>query len=195
MSAQGSVSDKAAVLAQLERILSSAAFRQSKRCSGFFRHLVGRTLDGSAEEIKERTLGVEVFGRPAEYDNYSDPVVRMVASDIRKRIALYYHEPGRENEIRIELPLGSYVPVFLPPVLSQEEPDQDTESTSAAGAFSRVRSRWLLISLACVVLLAAGAVWWQPRGASGAFEQFWTPFLDGESPVVICLARALSPAT
>jgi len=195
MSSQRFVTDKAAVLDQLERMISSAAFYKSKRCSRFLRHLVERTLEGGADEIKERTLGVDVFGRPAEYDNNSDPVVRMVASDIRKRIALYYHEPGREQEIRIELPLGSYVPVFLPPQVEPAGSGGDADGMPASGRAAPFRWRLALVALACVGSLVAAAALWQPMARPDAFERFWGPFLDGESPVTICLARALSPYT
>lgn len=195
MSVQRSVTDKTAVRGQLERILSSAAFRKSKRCSRFFRHLVERTLEGSADEIKERTLGVDVFGRPAEYDNNSDPVVRMVASDLRKRIALYYHEPGREHELRIELPLGSYVPVFLPPPVAAEGLGRDADAHPPIGMNSIFRSRLAIVAITCVGLVVVLAAWWWPKSGPGAFEQFWEPFLDGGSPVTICIARALSPVT
>src|SRR5215469_10116942 len=101
---------------QLERIVSSPLLRNSKRYPSLLRHVVEQSLDGHAHDLKERTLGIEVFGRSPDYDTNIDPVVRISAAEIRKRIAQYYHEPGHEDEIRIELPLGSYVPEFrLPP--------------------------------------------------------------------------------
>ena len=78
--------------------------------------LVERSLHGHAEPLKERTLGVEVFGRAPDYDTNLDPVVRTTAVEIRKRIAQYYHEEGHQNEIRIDFPAGSYLPEFrMPP--------------------------------------------------------------------------------
>ena len=76
------------------------------------RHVVERTLQGQTSDLKERTLGIDVFGRSPDYDPAADPVVRVSAGEIRKRIAQYYHEPGHETEIRIDLPLGSYLPEF-----------------------------------------------------------------------------------
>ena len=69
----------------------------------------------TAEPLKERTLGVEVFGRAPDYDTNLDPVVRTTAVEIRKRIAQYYHEEGHQNEIRIDFPAGSYLPEFRMP--------------------------------------------------------------------------------
>lgn len=97
---------------QLARLLDSSLFRSSRRYPGLLQFIVDRKLDGQIEQLKERTLDVEVFGRRVEYDTNQDPIVRASAAEIRQRIAQYYHEPGHETELRIELPLGSYVPVF-----------------------------------------------------------------------------------
>src|SRR5271170_7812137 len=102
------------LLEQLERIVRSKHFRNSKRYPTFLRFVVEQTLAGKTEAVKERTLGVDVFARPSHYDTNEDPIVRVTAGEIRKRIAQYYQEPGHEEELRIYLPLGSYVPHFLP---------------------------------------------------------------------------------
>jgi hypothetical protein len=102
------------LLEQLERIVRSRHFRNSKRYPTFLRFVVEQTLAGKTEALKERTLGVDVFARPNNYDTNDDPVVRVTAGEIRKRLAQYYQEPGHEEELRIDLPLGSYVPHFLP---------------------------------------------------------------------------------
>ena len=102
------------VLKQLEQLVNSVHFRNSKRYPAMLRYLVEETLTGRADCLKERTLGIEVFGRPADYDTNADPVVRITAGEVRKRIAQYYQAPGHEHELRLELPLGSYIPHFLP---------------------------------------------------------------------------------
>lgn len=104
--------DKAAVLAQLELLLVHPLFFQSKRYPVLLRFVVEQTLDGNADQVKERSIGMEVFGRPPGYDANADPVVRVTAGEIRKRLAQYYYDPAHSDEIRIELPTGSYVPVF-----------------------------------------------------------------------------------
>ncbi len=100
---------------QLECLVNSIHFRNSKRYPAFLRFVVEQTLLGRTDCLKERTLGVEVFGRNADYDTNTDPVVRVTAGEIRKRIAQYYQSLDHEQELRIELPLGSYIPHFLPP--------------------------------------------------------------------------------
>src|SRR5262245_60389409 len=99
-----------AALAQLARILESPQFRSSKRCSLFLRYVVEKASERRLEGLKERTLGAEVFGRSPQYDTNQDPVVRTAAGEVRKRLAQYYLEPGHEDELRISLPAGSYVP-------------------------------------------------------------------------------------
>jgi len=107
--------DRASIEAQLVRILGNSLFKNSKRYPNLLRYAVERTLDGHPEELKERTLGVKVFGREPDYDTNLDPVVRTTAAEIRKRLAQYYQEPDHEFEPRIELPLGRMPPGFTGP--------------------------------------------------------------------------------
>ncbi|WP_263374470.1 hypothetical protein [Granulicella aggregans] len=100
---------------QLERVVSSTHFRNSKRYPALLRYLVQQSLLGRMDALKERTLGIEVFGRPADYDTNADPVVRITAGEVRKRIAQYYQSPNHDHELRLDLPLGSYALRFLPP--------------------------------------------------------------------------------
>lgn len=102
------------ILNQLERLVHSTHFRNSKRYPALLSFIVLETLAGRTDSLKERTLGAEVFGRPIDYDTNADPVVRVTAGEVRKRIAQYYQSPGHENELRFDLPLGSYVPHFVP---------------------------------------------------------------------------------
>lgn len=114
VAAQRSLSEeeKSAVNEQLERLLSNPHFSHSRRFPSFLRFVIDHTLAGQTDSLKERTLGIEIFGRDANYDTASDPIVRVTAAEIRKRIAQYYQEPGHEGELRVSLPAGSYVPQF-----------------------------------------------------------------------------------
>ncbi len=100
------------ILGQLERIISSSPFRNSKRYPSLLRYIVDEALAGRGDTLKERTLGISVFGRDPDYDTNADPVVRITAGEVRKRIAQYYQAPGNEHEVRIDIPLGSYQPRF-----------------------------------------------------------------------------------
>ena len=102
--------ERRAIEAQLERLLANPYFSHSRRFPSFLRYIVNATVNGQADLLKERTLGIEIFAKSAAYDPALDPIVRVTAAEIRKRIAQYYQDPGHENELRVSLPPGSYVP-------------------------------------------------------------------------------------
>jgi hypothetical protein len=104
--------EKSSVLAQLDLLVAHPLFFQSKRYPALLRFVVEQTLEGNADQVKERSIGMEVFNRAPGYDANADPVVRVTAGEIRKRLAQYYYDPSHSDELRIELPTGSYVPVF-----------------------------------------------------------------------------------
>jgi hypothetical protein len=118
--------DREAVIAQLERILEYRAFRSSARSAKFLRYIVEYWLEGEhlREPLKERTLGVALFGQDPAYDTTQNTIVRNAAVDVRKRLVLYYLEPGHAGEIQITLPAGSY----LPEIQFPEQNDQQAES-------------------------------------------------------------------
>jgi hypothetical protein len=173
--------DKAAVRAQLERLLANPSFRNSKRYPALLRFVVERVLDGHTDSLKERTLGIEVFHRDPNYDTNQDPVVRTTAVEVRKRLTQYYQEPGHEAEIRIEFPSGSYMPEFRLPV-----------AVAPGAAAPSVRRRpvvppaWLFV-IAGAVAAAGALVWWSPWTASKALDRFWAPVWNSSDHVLICV--------
>jgi hypothetical protein len=201
-----------AIREQLERILESPGFRNSRRYPNLLRHVVERTLQGQTSDLKERTLGIDVFGRSPDYDPAVDPVVRVSAGEIRKRIAQYYHESGHETEIRIDLPLGSYLPEFHFPKskdhlgpLPEAVIPQDEPAIIAPLAPKRIGShrRFVPMGLSlpklgiaiAMSLATVSLVWFGPWARpSNALDQFWAPVLNPSVPVVLCVGRApLSP--
>src|SRR5580692_7734449 len=114
-----SVPSAAAVREQLKRLLAHPLFTNSKRYPVLLAYTVEQTLLGHANELKERTIGVEAFGREPSYDVNLDPVVRTTAAEVRKRLIQYYYNTDHAGELIIELPLGSYVPSFREPVIPQ----------------------------------------------------------------------------
>ena len=78
--------------------------------------MVGKVIDGDTESLKERTIAVEVFGRKASADLDHDSIVRVGAREVRKRLTEYYAAEGANSTLRIELPTGSYLPLFHPRV-------------------------------------------------------------------------------
>ena len=195
--------EKKAVQQQLERLLSNPHFSQSRRFPSFLRFVIEQTLEGRPEMLKERTLGIEIFGRRADYDTASDPIVRVTATEIRKRIAQYYQEPGHETELRLSLPAGSYVPQFhWPPaqansavdVLPAPPPPLLAEPAVAPAVLAPPAPprRWRPIvgfafAAVAVLLLCGGAFLWRHAHQS-PFDSFWGPVVDAGEPVLFCIA-------
>jgi eukaryotic-like serine/threonine-protein kinase len=96
----------------LELVVSSDAFVGSKRCQDFLRLIVRHALADELDCLRERMIGAEMFGRPVDYDTSNDAVVRVRATEVRKRLSQYYSEAAQTPVVRIELPSGSYVPKF-----------------------------------------------------------------------------------
>src|ERR1039458_7724382 len=122
---------------ELTRVLASHEFRTSKRSQDFLRYVVENTLNGRAEMVKERTIGIDVFGRSTSYDPSDDATVRVKAGEVRKRLGLYYSDEGARSPLRIELPSGTYVPEFRP-VHAPAAGDPAPPPPSAESARTRV---------------------------------------------------------
>jgi len=103
----------------LRRLLAHSLFANSRRYPVLLAYTVEQALLGKANELKERTIGVEAFGREPDYDVALDPVVRTTAAEVRKRLSQYHYSPDHAGELVIELPVGSYVPCFREPASSQ----------------------------------------------------------------------------
>jgi len=188
---QAALTDKR-IREELNRVLSSHEFRTSKRSQEFLRYVVENTLSGHAGTLKERTIGIEVFGRSTSYDPSDDATVRVKAGEVRKRLGLYYSTEGARDPIRIELPTGAYVPEFrvLHPQASAAG-IADSPTPMGLLAFPAARTRfWTLRRMAIVAsaVVATAAVWIGTRPANGVIDQFWAPVLRGGSPVFVCAA-------
>ena len=196
--------DREMIREQLGRLLSSSVFRRSKGCSNLLAYVVNRALDGDAEHLKERNIGVEVFGRTPDYDTASDHVVRSTAGDVRKRLAQYYLEPGHSCELRFEIPPGSYVPRFVafPSAAPQEPEETDVVPVSirerrpffAVGA-GRLRSRTFaaLVAAGAAILLSLALILTLTHSSGGALFRFWRPVLRSPSPILLCIGAWNQP--
>jgi hypothetical protein len=182
-------------------LLANPFFSHSKRFPTFLRYVIEQTLAGEAKNIKERTLGIEIFGRDADYDTAADPIVRVTAAEIRKRIAQYYQDSRHQNELRIALPSGSYIPHFHWPQGANDPILKELELAAAKDiaiseallvsppAHSRRHSSLVLV-FTCVVggILSVGSVLlWQAMHRS-ALDFFWRPVLTANDPVLLCVA-------
>lgn len=179
---------------QLETLVRDEVFRASKRSIQFLRYVVERTLEGSAHQIKERTVGVEVFGRDPAYDTNVDHVVRTAAIEVRKRLAIYYGQDQHRNELRMSLVPGSYIPVFTRPV-TESVPAASAALISgpvlAQGAAEPVvlPRRPVILwpwAVAAAALLALAAIYLDTR-IPNAQDLFWKPVLDSPGAVLIAV--------
>ena len=186
-----------AVREELSRVLSCHEFRLSKRSQDFVRYVVEHTLSGREDMLKERTIGIEVFGRSTSYEPSDDATVRVKAGDVRKRLGLYYAEQGAHNPVRIELPAGTYVPEFrwsevadVP--VSQTHTVAVSELPVAAPPIAvkprSLRPLYLIAAAILIVIAIATGLWMRARTPQTAVDEFWAPVLKGSAPVSLCVA-------
>jgi len=198
-----SAEDRELVQKELDSILASYHFRGSKRYPAMLKYVVGAALEGHAGDLKERTLGVEVFGRDPDYDTNADPVVRFSASEVRKRIAQYYHENGSGSGLQIDLPLGSYVPEFIPrlPVPSANPPVAVSIATEPVSIYPARKIRSLQIAVAVMGALIVSAVvvaayWYHqpPEANFSAVNELWKPLLKSQGQILFVVGPVLQEA-
>ncbi len=108
------------------RIVASRRFQRAPLLTRFLMHVCSETLQGRQAEITEYQIGVQVFDRPRNYRTVEDNIVRNYARQLRRRLAEYAADEGRDELYRIEIPLGGYVPLFV-----LQEPQCRTEETSS----------------------------------------------------------------
>jgi TolB-like protein len=113
-------------------VVASHAFAGSRRTQDFLHLIVEHALEGEVESLRERMIGAEMFGRPVDYDTGSDSIVRVKATEVRKRLSQYYLETDKAAAVRIELPSGSYVPRFtFLPLGSTARPESEVAAPSS----------------------------------------------------------------
>lgn len=104
--------EKSKIQQALKELLASPALRSTQQCQHLLQYIVDHTLSGESALLRERVIGKEVFGRPPDYETGEDPVVRLRAVDLRKRLAIYYQSLSGSPNVRIDVPPGSYKAVF-----------------------------------------------------------------------------------
>ncbi|MGH9436987.1 MAG: hypothetical protein ACRD22_03610 [Terriglobia bacterium] len=140
---------------ELKRILESEQFRPSHRSSVFLEHVVEGALQGNFDALKERVLGVELFGRDALFNTEHDSVVRVAANDVRKRLSEYYRDRPQVG-VRISLLPGLYIPKIE--IVSEPVATRAREPASPAGFGSipgRYRRLAIALPLAVVLIFAS----------------------------------------
>jgi hypothetical protein len=196
---QGEQLDNEVCWALLERVAGSVYLRRAARLRGLLLYVGQRSLKDGCDHIPEQEIGVKVFGRPDTYDNANDSIVRTTISDLRKRIDTYFAEEGRDEPIVMEIPRGSYIPIFRQKESQPVSPDALSLSSAPEG-FPRDKPnrpvvvfdlyfRWgaaaatLMLTIACIVLL------WQNRSVQRsahpwkyepAVSSLWSGLLDSD---------------
>ena len=189
----------------LDEILRSTPFRTSRQCQDLFRYIVEHSLAGSDDLLRERMIGIEVFGRAPDYDTAQDPVVRVRAADVRKRLAQYYQTQKNLNgQWKIEIPTGSYKAQFHRPEGAVSQVATATDVTRPSGEAiasqrperlignTRFRERDVFWATGAAIILLA-AVFAGLRltqhttpPTSNALDIFWGPVLENPRPVFVC---------
>jgi len=212
--------DPDVVREELARILESRHFRHSKQGSRFLQYIVEESLHGNAGLLKERLLGAALFGRVPDYATGDDPIVRVQANDVRRRLEAYAAEHTGQLHILIELPAGSYVPLIriaetsqaLTPVPAVRQPNgslngaaEHSSPTSSPNPPSEITPprqtrRMRLTAAFCIVgflcAIAAGIYFWRspdskPEAPENLAHAFWQPFLSSPNPIVISIGNVV----
>ena len=181
------------VLAELDRILNSRHFRNAARSRQFLEFVVRHTIQGQSDQLKERTIGTEVFHRAPGYATGDDPVVRVQAGEVRRRLE-QYHQETQAASVRIELPVGSYAPIIHVVSLEGRALKERVESAVESPPVDKKRSvtAWLVPAICLIALLAGGILFESTRSNTHQktlVEQFWAPAFATPQPVLICVAK------
>ncbi len=211
--------EPAEVQQALEKVLNSKYFVNAHKKKGFLRLICDLYLEGRAHEVNEYRIAFDVFSRDNNYNPSADPIVRVVAHEIRKKLELYYQNEGVDDEIRLEIPSGSYQPIFIRHLLEPEpEPEEDVpqahlhpdtpaveaeEPISTKAAPAPTTSTGIIglrAAVAVLVIVAAtlGYLYWQLRrqiveiettGSSALENVLWSPFVKDNTPPLVIISN------
>lgn len=183
------------VIAHLEVILASPAFRPSPKCRDFLRFVVLEGIAGRGDALKERTIATEVFGRGINFEPGEDSVVRVRAREVRKRLNDFY-TASPDHSIRIDLPVGGYIPLILtqessPKIIAEQlcpvDPTllQLAETAKAQGSSSWSRRR--LLAAGTTAAVAAALYPLARRVRHDELDQLWEPIFATGRPLIISI--------
>jgi hypothetical protein len=206
------------VLDTLRSVMSSPQFSKSKRYPALLEYVVRAALEGQSDSLKERIVGVEVFGRPADYDTDIDPVVRTAAAEVRRRTSMYFSEHP-DAPVRIDLPSGGYKAEFhfrVPPedvdIIREQplQPSVDPASEPKQAGNGEVPSagkghlpaapeaklvpgklsKTLRVVLPAIVLLMFAGLGLWGYWQVNERHNFWWPVLHNNQPALILVGRS-----
>ncbi len=186
----------------LERILSSKYFANAPKKQKFLQLICDFYLGGRARELNEYLIGCEVFDRATDYNPSVDPIVRVGAHEVRKKLESYYQNEGANDKIRLEIPVGSYEPVFTRQLPSGEAASAALEPSLPLAVPQTGRRLMLMLEVAVVTLvIAVGILIYfnlklQPSGYTSTpaknqedYGAVWAPFLNDPDPPLLVLSN------
>lgn len=197
--------DPQAVQQALDQVLSSSFFRHTQQCQTLLRYIIKHSQSGEDHLLRERVIGSEVFGRRPDYEPGDDPVVRLRAAELRKRLAQFYQSTSDAGAVRIEIPAGSYKAYFRRNELQVTASRDDEVVTvsdqrpiapargmgrgdnEAGRLILRTRTWFVVASLIALAIAVAGTfIVTSPTATQNRrFSQFWAPWTNSANPVII----------
>jgi len=179
---------------QIQRIVQSKAFRTSEIHRNLLTYLAEKSLDGTADGLKEYTVGLDVFAKPASYDPRHESVVRMHVARLRQKLSEYYRTEGANDPVIVDLPKGGFKMTFEPRAASiSREPIAQASSRylvllSVALALAVIVASFLGLRLWRIERTPEAIAQWTPE-----LQQLWGPVLSSNRPLMICLATMSAP--
>ena len=183
-------------LVQIQRIVASKAFKTSEVHRNLLNYLAGKSLSGDAPNLKEYTVGLDVFGKPASYDPRQESVVRMHVGRLRQKLTEYYRTEGQDDPVVVDLPKGGFALTFAPRPVADAIPEPLPAPTRPSVS---VREIALAASLVLAIAFAgyfgvrlsraqktadtAAPLQWTPE-----LQQIWGPLLSSERPLMVTLS-------
>lgn len=188
------------IRSELQRILGSRFFKTASRSRQFLQYVVEHRLAGHPDQLKERTIGTELFQRPADYATGDDPVVRVQAGEVRRRLEQFYQHEGADSAIKVELPVGSYCPEFHLASENHKEIELSASKTHLTSQpvqlpprSTRTKLLWAGGGVSISALIVVTALFaWQTGKQSIAMRAFWGPTFNTPQPALICLAKGIT---
>jgi hypothetical protein len=185
---------------QVQRIIQSKAFRTSEVHRNLLQYLADKSLSGTADALKEYTVGLDVFAKPDSYDPRQESVVRMHVGRLRQKLAEYYRSEGVDDAVFVDLPKGGFKVTFETRAAKPETTPPVVEEAPARRESKRgLIILGALLAITAVCALIFGIELWRPKPPASEHAGFtdgadlqaiWGPMLNTNRPLMVCLAAS-----
>jgi hypothetical protein len=190
---------------QIQRIVQSKTFRTSEVQRNLLSYLADKSIAGTADNLKEYVVGLDVFGKPASYDPRQESTVRMHVGRLRQKLAEYYRSEGVEDPVMVDLPKGGFKVTFEPRAAAPEiAPPEPLAAPKPSYHLEIALGAALLIAVLCAGYFGL-RLWRVERASSQAaaqappwtpeLQQLWEPILTPNRPLLICMSTPSSGMT